>query len=186
MKMSQNKAKVGLLSLLSIFSILGLSISATILTTSSTPVSALCASVLKNGNFQATSEKSLWKIEGQVDIPPAKNGFALVKNQSGWSGIRQRVRLSKGSTYRLTAKVRTSENLTDGYFGFRDAQQQPVSEIKFNHSNKFNNSHRNLTVVFRPKTDGYYYVFAGLWATNGDTWMYVSDVNVSGGTCNDT
>jgi hypothetical protein len=186
--MSHKKSNVRLLSLLSIFSILGLSISATVLTTSFTPVSALCAAPLSNGYFnqsKSTSAQSSWETEGQVTFPliqessPYKH-YALVKNESGWNAIRQRVRLSKGSTYKLTAKVRTSANLTDGYFGFRNTQQQPVSEIKFNHSN------RNLTVVFRPQTSGYYYVFAGLWANNGYTGMQVLNVNLTGGTCDDT
>jgi hypothetical protein len=187
--MSHTKTQFRLLSLLSILSILGLSISATVLTTSSTPVSAMCAATLDNGYFsrsKSTSAQSPWETEGQVNFPlinkessPYKH-YALVRNERGWNAIRQRVRLSKGSTYKLTANVRTSANLTDGYFGFRNAQQQPVSEIKFNNSN------RNLTVVFRPQTDGYYYVFAGLWANSGDTWMQILNVNVTGGTCNDT
>jgi hypothetical protein len=186
--MSQKQAKFRLLSLLSIFSILGLSISATVLTSSFTPVSALCGTPLQNGYFsqsKSTSTQSYWETEGQVNFPLIAGAsqykhYALVQNKSGWNAIRQRVRLSKGSTYKLTANVLTSANLTDGYFGFRNTQQQPVSEIKFNANN------RKLTVLFRPQTTGYYYVFAGLWANSGDTSMQVFNVNLSGGTCDDT
>ena len=156
-----------------------------------TSVHASCASPLDDGGFeQQTSGAVLrpWFREGQAGIDINKGlslsgrNNAWIRNSKGWNGIRQSVKLTAGSTYTLTARVRTSGNLTDGYFGFRNAQQKPVAEIKFGAMA----SYKELKVVFRPQQSGTYYVFTGLWALNQDTWAQVDEFRMTGGSCADT
>ncbi|BAY11310.1 hypothetical protein [Calothrix sp. NIES-2098] len=105
-----------------------------------TQAQASCASPLSEGNFEGqTSQRvsSPWVGEGRVGIDRglgysnAGKNNAWMRNVSGWNAIRQRVRLQPNTQYQLTAYVRTSANVTDGYFGVRDARQKVFSEIKF-------------------------------------------------------
>jgi len=114
--------------------------SITFLALKPTSVYASCASPLDDGGFEQQTTGSIlkpWFREGKAGIDINKGlsftgrNNAWIRNNKGWNGIRQPVKLTAGSTYTVTARVRTSGNLTDGYFGFRNAQQKPVAEIKF-------------------------------------------------------
>jgi hypothetical protein len=121
-----------------------------------------------------------WIAEGRSGIDIRRNlsyggsNNAWARNNTGWNAIRQPVRLSAGVTYTLKAFVRTSGNVGDGYFGFRDASQHPVSEIKFGPVTGY----RELRVQFRPTRTGSYNVFTGFWAPNQDAWIQVDNVRV--------
>jgi hypothetical protein len=156
-----------------------------------TSVHASCASPLDDGGFEQQTTGSVlkpWFREGQAGIDLNKGlsltgrNNAWIRNSKGWNGIRQPVKLTAGSTYTVTARVRTSGNLSDGYFGFRNAQQKPVAEIKFGAMA----SYKELKAVFRPQQSGTYYVFTGLWALNQDTWAQVDEFRMTGGSCADT
>ena len=151
---------------------------------------AQCVGPLRDGSFEeatkGTVNKSKWVKEGiaGIDINAGLSfrgrNNAWVRNTTGWNAIRQAVQLSEGVSYTLRAFIRTSGNVRDGYFGFRDAGQHPVSEIKFGQSPVY----RQLTVRFKPARTGRYYIFAGLWAPNQDAWIQVDEVTVSF-PCND-
>ncbi len=144
---------------------------------------AQCVSVLRDGDFELQRSGSIsapWIAEGRSGIDIGR-GFsyrgrnnAWARNITGWNAIRQLVRLSAGVTYTLKAFVRTSGNVTDGYFGFRDASQRPVSEIRFGPMT----SYRELVVRYRPTRTGDYNIFTGIWALNQDTWIQVDYVRI--------
>jgi hypothetical protein len=150
---------------------------------------AQCTSVLQDGGFELQRRGTLstpWVAEGRsgmdlrLKLSYRGDNNAWVSNKDGWNAIRQSVRLSQGVTYTLYAFVRTSPNMRDGYFGFRDANQRPVSEIKFGPMAAY----KELSVKFRPTRTGTYNVFAGFWAHNPDTWIRVDDMSLES-PCND-
>ncbi|MEH2074799.1 MAG: hypothetical protein V7K57_10470 [Nostoc sp.] len=156
----------------------------------STEAQASCASPLDGGNFEGQTSKrvsSPWIGEGRVGIDRGlgysnfgKNN-AWMRNASGWNGIRQRVRLQPNTQYKLTAYVRTSGNVTDGYFGVRDARQKVFSEIKFGSLPRYT----PLTLSFRTDSKTEYNIFTGFWALGQDSWVQVDDYRLTGGSCED-
>ena len=144
---------------------------------------ALCTSVLKDGNFEGQRRDIVstpWISEGRTGIDIQRglsyrgSNNAWARHNTDWNAIRQSVRLSAGQVYTLKAFVRSSDNVHDGYFGFRDINQRPVSEIKFGPMPMY----QELRVEFRPAKTGTYNVFAGFWAPNQDAWIQVDHVRV--------
>ncbi|MDZ8053607.1 MAG: hypothetical protein RMX68_007505 [Aulosira sp. ZfuVER01] len=156
----------------------------------STQAQASCASPLSGGDFEGqTSQRvsSPWVGEGRVGIDRglgysnAGKNNVWMRNVSGWNAIRQRVRLQPNTQYQLTAYVRTSANVTDGYFGVRDARQKVFSEIKFGSLPRYT----PLTLSFRTGSETEYNIFTGFWALGQDTWVQVDDYRLTGGSCAD-
>lgn len=146
---------------------------------------AQCASMVRDGTFESQTRArvtSPWMQEGKAEIERGLGNSrggdnnALLRNTTGWNAIRERVELTAGRTYTLRAFVRTTGNVRDGYFGFRDAAQRPVREIKYGPIHGY----RELRVVFRPATTGTYNVFSGFWAPNQDASVRVDDVRLDG------
>jgi opacity protein-like surface antigen len=146
---------------------------------------AQCASMVGDGTFEAQTRarvSSPWMQEGNAQIERGLGNSrggdnnALLRGTTGWNAIRARVQLTAGRTYTLRAFVRTTGNVRDGYFGFRDAAQRPVREIKYGPLNGY----RELRVAFRPTATGPYYVFGGVWAPGQDASVRVDDVRLDG------
>jgi len=144
---------------------------------------AQCASVLRDGGFESQPSGTVhspWVSEGQTGIDIRRglshggSNNAWARYDSGWNAIHQTVRLSAEVTYTLRGFVRTSENVQAGYFGFRNATQQPVSEIQYGPLPGY----RELRVRFRPERTGTYNVFVGFWAPNADSWIQIDDMGV--------
>jgi hypothetical protein len=149
---------------------------------------AQCASMLDDGSFEEFRGRGgRWFAEGKAGIDRQKgrshrgDNNAWAMNNTGWNAIRQRVSLTKGNLYTLTVFVKTSSNVADGYFGFRDSGQHPVSEIKF----ASHPAYKEMRVRFRPVRTGIYYVFAGFWAPARSAWILVDDMRLDG-PCGDT
>jgi hypothetical protein len=151
---------------------------------------AQCAGVRRDGTFEAQTSavvETPWIAEGRAGIDigrglaHAGRTNAWARANTGWNAIRQPVRLIAGVTYTLRAWVRTSGNVRDGYFGFRNAAQRPVAEVKFGPLPAYS----ELRVTFRPGVTGAYNVFSGFWAPSQDAWIQVDDVSVTS-PCNDT
>ncbi|MFI6100259.1 DUF4185 domain-containing protein [Lentzea sp. NPDC051213] len=128
--------------------------------------------LVRNGGFE--DWPGTWQVNGQGGIDRglglartgANNGF--VRNKSGWNDLHEQVVVQPGKRYRLTGWLRTSASNTDGYFGVRGSQR---AEQKFGQLGQYT----KLTVEFLA-TDANLEVFAGTWATHGDTWVQVDDV----------
>jgi hypothetical protein len=144
---------------------------------------AQCVNPLRDGSFEGQRTRFVstpWVPEGRAGIDirrglsarGANNAWA--RNTTGWNGIRQAVRLNAGVLYTLKARVRTSANVRDGYFGFRNPLQRPVSEIRFGNLRTY----RELRVRLRPARTRTYHVFAGFWAPGRDSWIQVDDVRL--------
>lgn len=145
---------------------------------------AMCASRPEDGSFERQKIDKVsppWIAEGRAGIDirrkfshrEANNAWA--RNDQGWNAIRQSLKLTAGDNYVISAFIRTSPNVQDGYFGFRDANQRPVAEKKFGPFPKYT----EIKVPFRPERSGTYNIFAGFWAPNVDAWIQVDDVRLS-------
>ncbi|MCU0239431.1 MAG: hypothetical protein MUC29_08315 [Pyrinomonadaceae bacterium] len=143
-----------------------------------------CVAPMKDGDFEqqrSNTPSSPWVAEGQAGIDRNKGNSqkgrnnAWARNTTGWNAIRQTVRLYAGTTYTLKGYIRSSSNVTDGYFGFRGADQKPVSEIKFGSSTAY----KELKVTFKPSRTGNYNIFAGFWSPNADSWIQIDNVSIA-------
>jgi hypothetical protein len=137
---------------------------------------AQCVAVLRDGGFEmqtGTTVGAPWVAEGTAGIDLGRGlahsnlNNAWARRSTGWNAIRQRVRLFAGKTYVLTGFVRTSGNVRAGYFGFRNAAQHPVAEVRFGSLPGYS----RLRVSFRPTATGWYNVFTGFWAPGQDAWI---------------
>lgn len=154
-------------------------------------VKAICAARPEDRSFEQQQRLSSvsrpWVLEGAGGIDIGKGlsqdgpNNAFVRNTQGWNAIRQRVVLQAGSRYTINAYVRTSSNVRDGYFGFRDSNQKPVAEIKYGPLLKYS----PLKVSFVPAVTGNYFIFAGIWAVSGDSWAQFDNFRLDF-PCNDT
>ena len=149
---------------------------------------SICVALPSDGSFERQRSNYVsapWIAEGRAGIDLSRgysqNGFnnAWARNTRGWNAIRQHVRLQPGTLYTLKGFVRTSANVRDGYFGFRNLRQQPLREIKFGPLT----SYRELQVHFRPAATSYA-IFAGFWAPNADSWIQIDNVRLEY-SCND-
>ena len=151
---------------------------------------AQCETRPRDRGFESqtrTRVTSPWIQEGTAGIDVG-TGFshdgsnnAWARARTGWNAVRQRVELAAGVTYTLRGFVRTSGNVRDGYFGFRDSAQRPVSETRFGALPGYS----ELRVSFRPAVAGTYNIFTGFWAPNQDAWIQMDDFRLDGGGCND-
>jgi hypothetical protein len=153
-------------------------------------VKAQCVARPDDPSFEQQRSRSVskpWVLEGAggIDIgmgfSEAGPNNAFVRNTQGWNAIRQRVVLQAGSRYTINAYVRTSSNVRDGYFGFRDSNQKPVAEIKYGPLLRYS----PLKVSFVPTVTGNYFIFAGIWAVSGDSWAQFDNFRLDF-PCNDT
>jgi hypothetical protein len=150
-----------------------------------------CTSLVHDGGFEGQRLPTVhwpWRAEGRAGIDIGRglsyrgNNNAWARNISGWNGIRQNIMLSSGTTYSLTAFIRTSGNVHDGYFGFRYwPNMQPVAQMKYGPFPVYS----KVSVQFTPTQSGWYVVFAGFWAPNQDAWIQVDNVDLEA-PCNDT
>ncbi|BAY23649.1 hypothetical protein NIES2100_34410 [Calothrix sp. NIES-2100] len=154
----------------------------------SVKVKASCPTPLFDGDFEEQSSQivaSPWVAEGKTDIDrgmgnsnSGQNNVSM-RNVTGWNSISQRIKLQPNTEYELKAYVRTSENVTDGYFGVRDANQNAFVELKFGRLSQY----IPLTLRFVTGNESEYNIFTGFWAVGQDSWVQVDNYTLTGGTC---
>ncbi|MBD2298652.1 hypothetical protein H6G80_10060 [Nostoc sp. FACHB-87] len=144
---------------------------------------ASCTAPYGNLDFeQQPHPSSYWETEGRAGFDVNKGysfsgkNNAWMRNVSDWNGIRQQVRLQPNSNYILEAYVRTSPNVTDGYFGMRDTEQKVWSELKFGSLPQYT----KLTLQFRTGNATTYNIFTGFWALGQDSWVQVDHYSLKG------
>ncbi|MBD2204621.1 hypothetical protein H6G33_07475 [Calothrix sp. FACHB-1219] len=154
----------------------------------SAKVTAACPSPLLDGDFEeqiSPTVSSPWVADGNITVDLAagnsnsgKNNISM-RNFTGWNSISQRIKLQPNTEYELKAYVRTSENITDGSFGLRDANQKPFIEIKFGRLPQY----LPLTLRFVTGSESDYNIVTGFWALSQDSWVQVDNYTLTGGTC---
>ena len=144
-------------------------------TTTTTPAGA---NIAVNGGFE--SGLTSWACAGTCGVDTgaglsrsgSSNGW--VRNTSGWNDLHQTLNVAANRTYRVTAWIRTSANVADGYLGLRTTAGQVVGERRFASLGGYT----QLTVDVSSAANTSLVVYAGVWA-NGDTWLQVDDVSVA-------
>lgn len=140
------------------------------LVTASSTLAQCVSLLLQDADFEGQHTQALrrpWYPEGSAGIDFGESTSAFARSTTGWNAIRQPVSLRAGVTYTLHAQVRTSGNVRNGYFGFRDAAQHPVREIPFGRLPNYT----ELSVQYRPAQNGLYFVFTGFWAPGQEAWI---------------
>lgn len=130
----------------------------------------------------SSSPSSPWYAQGAAGIDRglgfartgANNGW--VRASSGWNALKQEVAVAANTNYTLTAWLKTSANLNDGYFGARVLNSGPI--LGETHLTQSLPGYTQLTVQFNSGPHHSVELFAGLWA-NGDTWLQVDDVRLT-------
>lgn len=127
-------------------------------------------------------KKAPWYVtgEGGVDVNLGQartgNNNGYVRNGSGWNSLKQRVAVQPFTDYTFTGWVRTSTNLTEGYFGVRVPYDGQI--IKETPITKSLSNYTQLSITFNSGTNNFVELFAGIWA-NGDTWLQLDDTSLT-------
>lgn len=130
----------------------------------------------------STSPASPWYAEGNAGIDRnlgfARTGAnnAWVRNTTGWNALKQEVAVAPNTLYTLTAWLKTSGNLNDGYFGARVLGGGPI--LNETHLTQPMAGYTQVTVQFNSGANHSVELYSGLWATS-DTWMQVDDFSLT-------
>lgn len=142
--------------------------------------------VLQDG-FEDQTSRSIsapWQSEGTgpkgIDLGlgfafSGSNNAWIRTADPGWNAITQRISVGPLTTYAVTAVVRTSENVRDGYIGLRDSGGHVVGEIKFGPLPQY--QPLRVDVHSGQQTDMTFYI--GYWSPGEDSWIQIDDVVVS-------
>lgn len=142
------------------------------------------ANLAAQGGFEqqaSSTATSPWYVEGQAGIDrnlgQARTGAnnAYVRNSTGWNALKQEVAVASGTVYTLTAWLRSSSTLNDGYFGVRLPRGGAI--LNETHLVQPLTGYTQLTVQFNSGPHHSVELYAGLWATS-DTWLQVDDVSL--------
>lgn len=106
-------------------------------------------------------EGKVWIVPGNARSNSSPDFLLrMVGSFSKWNALHQSVSLLANKGYALTASVRTSSNMRDGYMGFRGMGLPKPVETKFGPLPALT----ALRVPFTPARAGSYDVFIGYWA----------------------
>ncbi len=142
------------------------------------------ANLVGHAGFEAqpsSAATSPWYVQGIGGIDRnlgfghsgANNGY--VRNTSGWNALKQEVSVEPNTSYTLSAWLKTSANLNDGYFGARQLNGGAIlNEIHLTASLP---NYTLRTVTFNSGNNHSIELYAGTWATV-DTWMQMDDFSL--------
>jgi hypothetical protein len=116
--------------------------------------------------------------KGVNTVMGAKSAF--LRATSGWNAITQKIAANPSTQYTAQAKITTSPNVQDGYFGVRDGNGTVVTEVRFG---PLSNGDPPVVFSFVGATrylgyDPMMTLFVGFWAPGADAWIEVDDVGV--------
>jgi hypothetical protein len=145
--------------------------------------------VQDNGFEQQTSRtiSAPWTAEGSggkgIDIglgfaaSGRNNAFIRTAGAHEWNAITQVVRVKPRTRYRVSANVRTSNNVRDGYFGARTVPgNQILKERRF----AAMKSYTRLIFDVDSGDNDTLRIFIGYWAAGQDSWIQIDDVWAGG------
>jgi hypothetical protein len=142
---------------------------------------------LLDGGFEDQKSPTIsnpWNVEGQgfkgIDLNKGlansgRNNAWIRTSAREWNAITQFVPTAPLQKYLLEANVRTSLNVSDGYFGVRDEVGRVIQEIKFGPLPQY--TRRVVVFTALPRQKGVL-VFVGYWGPGNDSWIQIDDVHV--------
>jgi hypothetical protein len=145
--------------------------------------------------FTFEKKQEGWRFAGGAGLDYGKGlehtgkGNGWVRNTSGWNAINNWLNLQPNTRCTVSAWLRTSDTLTDGYMSVRDrslySDGRPgriLNEIKLVGAGTPNPEHKNYnlyTFHFNSGGGGKLLFYVGLWGKGKDAWIQVDDVTVS-------
>lgn len=135
---------------------------------------------------QATySVAAPWSTEGTdqigIDVDNghqhsgAKSAFIRTSN-TNWNAIKQTLTVTPNTQYVLTGWIKTTSNVTSGYFGVRDSAGNVLKQVQYG-----NTPYAPLTVSFNSGNNSTLTVFAGYWGpgpAGTDSWINIDDITL--------
>jgi hypothetical protein len=142
---------------------------------------------LKDGGFEDQTSRTIsgpWSTEGSgfkgidLDMGNAsygKNNAFIRTSAKEWNAITQFCNTTPFVNYGVSADIRTSENMQDGYFGIRDELNRVIQEVKFGPLPKY----KSVRFFFKgpPRQTGVRF-FVGYWGAGEDSWIQIDNVNI--------
>lgn len=142
-------------------------------------------------NFETPEEG--WSFAGGAGLDYDKGfehsgrGNGWVRNTSGWNAINNLINVEPNSECSVTAWLRTSDTLTDGYMSVRPyngdgSVGSVINEIKLigaGAPNPQNRGYNLYTLNFNPGNNNKVLFYAGLWGNGNDSWIQIDDVEFS-------
>jgi len=159
--------------------------------TASNPVRNVPVNGIFDGGFEAQAGRSAaspWVTEGPdakgIDIGLGQqfdgrnNGFTW-STGGNWNALLQTVPVAPNTWYVLSGWVRTSSNISIGYFGARQSGiWPPPGEVHFGNTN---GRYQNVVSTFNSGDHTAVTVYCGLWGTGtpaGD-WVQIDDITLT-------
>lgn len=142
-------------------------------------------------NFETPEEG--WSFAGGAGLDYDKGfehsgrGNGWVRNTSGWNAINNLINVEPNSECSVTAWLRTSDTLTDGYMSVRPYNSDGsvgsvINELKLvgaGAPNPQNRGYNLYTVEFNSGSSNKILFYVGLWGNGRDSWIQTDDVEVS-------
>ncbi len=143
------------------------------------------SNLIGHAGFESQSSSTVsspWYLQGNggIDrnIGTARTGLnnGYVRWNSGWNAIKQEVFVEPNTNYTLSAWLKTSTNLNDGYFGARLINGGLI--LSETHLTTALAIYTKKTVTFNSGNNHSIEVYAGTWAT-ADTWLQMDDFSLT-------
>lgn len=114
-------------------------------------------------------------------------GNGWVRATSGWNAINNQINVKPNSNCRVSAWLRTSDTLTDGYisvipFNIDGTTGSVINELKLvgvGAPNPQNKNYNLFSFDFNSGENDRLLFYVGLWGNGNDSWIQVDDVEVS-------
>ena len=108
-----------------------------------------------------------------------EKGNAWVRGTTGWHALNRFHDVKAGTAYTVSAMLRLSPGLTDGYFSVREARElngngRIMTEVKLVGPSDYRKFELNFTTNFSRVL-----FYVGLWGTGRDVWIQIDDFIVA-------
>ncbi len=143
-----------------------------------------CMSPLSEPNFEHQRQFSKvskpWSLHGTGGINIVEHPTQFDKTNiwlgttTGWNGIEQSMTLFANTPYTVIVSIRASENMPMGTVGFKNQTRRIQAQVNIGTQNYY----KIFKLHFTPRTTGVYILYTGFWASDVDSWMNISSVDI--------
>jgi hypothetical protein len=133
--------------------------------------------ILSDGNLGNPEYEELyqWRVHPDGEVVKLWEGYTRFPPTVGvFHDIHQMVFLEANKKYELTAIVRTSPNVHEGFFGFKNAGIPKPIQKQFGPLTAFT----TLSIPIAPPQTGNYEVFIGYWARDKEASINVKSMRL--------
>lgn len=123
-----------------------------------------------------------WFVEGlggidrEIGVSHSGENNAWLRARTEWNALKQTVFVERNTDYTFTGWVRTSDLIQKGYLGVRVPRGGEIlEEVEFGKMDDYT----ELKVSFNSKNYNRIEVYAGMWASYGDTFIQLDDFSLT-------